>query len=102
MTGEGGRAPRAGGDHEPPGQPGQAPFVTWCEAGKYAYCQCGKSARYPYCDGTHRARHDGPGPIKVVLREACRVAWCACGSSQTRPYCDGSHARLPAPDAGGS
>lgn len=35
-----------------------------CSSGLVALCRCGRSARKPWCDGTHRlpiAAHDGRG-----------------------------------------
>lgn len=75
---------------EPPGHKQNGPFVDDCAAGKYAWCRCGHSQRYPYCDGTHRG--SDVTPIKVVFETPCRVAWCACGRTGTAPFCDGSHA----------
>ena len=75
----------------PPGRPRPGPWIVTCAAGKYAYCVCGGSARFPYCDGTHRGTD--ARPIKVVFDEPRTVAWCACGRSRDKPYCDGSHAR---------
>ncbi len=89
-TGEG----RRPGD--PPGRPQRGPFVTTCPPGKYAHCQCQRSATYPYCDGSHRALAaadgSGPRPIKVVIDRTHTVTWCACGHSAHMPFCDGSHA----------
>lgn len=82
---------------EPPGSKQDGPFVDECAAGKHAWCRCGQSQRYPYCDGTHRG--SGVTPIKVVLEEARRVAWCACGNSEAAPFCDGTHARRRSPPA---
>ena len=76
----------------PPGRKQKGPFVAKCEAGKYAWCRCERSAQYPYCDGTHRGSE--VSPIKVVFDEPRTVIWCACGLSQNAPYCDGSHSRL--------
>lgn len=84
-------AKRPGGT-PPPGRKLKGPFVASCEPGKYAWCRCEKSARYPYCDGTHRGTEITP--LKVVLERATTVVWCACGLSQNAPYCDGSHTRL--------
>ncbi|MEM7199869.1 MAG: CDGSH iron-sulfur domain-containing protein [Planctomycetota bacterium] len=83
---------RAGSDHQPPGRRQPGPFVADCLPGKYAYCQCQGSRRFPYCDGSHRDAAGAVGPLKVILDRATRVAWCACGESRRKPYCDGSHA----------
>jgi CDGSH-type Zn-finger protein len=77
---------------EPPGKKQKGPFVDSCEAGKFAWCRCDQSARYPYCDGTHRGTEFTP--LKVVLEKRCTVVWCACGASGNKPFCDGSHSRL--------
>lgn len=73
----------------PPGRKQRGPFVDTCEPGKHAWCRCEKSARYPYCDGSHRGSEITP--LKVVLEKACTVVWCACGQSKNAPFCDGSH-----------
>lgn len=73
---------------EPPGSHQDGPFVDHCEAGKYAWCRCGRSARYPYCDGTHRGSE--VTPLKIVLEHPQTVVWCACGRSLHPPFCDGT------------
>ena len=30
------------------------PSVNELEAGTYAWCSCGSSAKQPYCDGSHK------------------------------------------------
>lgn len=73
----------------PPGRVSSGPFVTRCEAAKYAWCRCQKSTTYPYCDGTHRG--SDVSPMKVTFLEPKVVKWCACGRSGAAPFCDGSH-----------
>jgi CDGSH-type Zn-finger protein len=77
---------------DPPGRKQKGPYVTHCEPGKYAWCQCGRSNTYPYCDGTHRG--SSFTPLKIVIEDARTVVWCACGTTGNPPFCDGSHARL--------
>lgn len=77
---------------QPPGRVIKGPFVDQCEPGKHAWCRCRKSARYPYCDGTHRG--SDATPLKVIFDEPRTVVWCACGASKNAPYCDGSHSSL--------
>lgn len=56
---------------------------------KYAYCTCGKSDKFPYCDGTHR--EEGGQPIKFTVKGNTDAWLCQCGRSGRKPYCDGSH-----------
>lgn len=74
---------------EPPQPPRDRPVVEDVEPGRYAWCACGRSERYPHCDGSHKGT--GQHPVIVEIEEARRVAWCACGRSGTPPWCDGSH-----------
>ncbi len=74
---------------------GNAPMVIEETAGKKAYCQCGLSAKLPYCDGAHARENTGLAPIVVEIPEACKKAVCQCHRSDDLPWCDGSHS-LPA------
>ncbi len=74
--------------------PARTPFVMDCQPGKYAWCACGRSAKQPFCDGSHKGT--GFAPKIEDVKEARKVAWCGCKHSKNAPFCDGSHGRLPA------
>jgi CDGSH-type Zn-finger protein len=63
-------------------------------------CTCGMSARFPFCDGSHKAFNAANGtsfaPVQVTNTEAAAKDFylCACGHSKARPMCDGSHRSL--------
>ena len=70
-----------------------APFAVEVEAGKtYFWCACGKSARQPFCDGSHKGTSFAP--VKFQAEEAKKVFFCGCKHSARQPLCDGSHGRL--------
>ena len=69
------------------------PYETELKAGKiYAWCACGRSARQPFCDGSH----SGTGLTPVVWKaETDETAWlCGCKRTGDRPNCDGTHESL--------
>ncbi len=65
------------------------PIAMTLDAGTYYRCQCGQSANYPFCDGSHAGTGLGPMPFKLTQKET--VYLCNCGNSDGKPYCDGSH-----------
>ena len=68
----------------------QGPCCVELEAGKrYFWCACGKSAREPFCDGSHKGT--GIIPLSFVADENQSVKLCGCQKTQNPPYCDGSH-----------
>ena len=77
---------------EQPATPQKAPYVLDVEPGRHAWCACGKSARQPYCDGSHAGT--GYHPVIEDVTEPTRVAWCGCKRTGAPPRCDGSHASL--------
>ena len=77
---------------ENPHIPQKAPYVQDTNAGKYAWCACGKSQKQPLCDGSHKGT--AFKPIVVEIAEKKTVAWCGCKHTKNPPYCDGSHKKL--------
>jgi len=72
---------------------GRAPMPVEVEAGKtYWWCACGRSARQPFCDGSHQGTDITP--VKYEVAEAGKVWFCACKRSARSPLCDGTHKRL--------
>ncbi len=68
----------------------KAPFGVDVEAGKsYFWCSCGKSAKQPFCDGSHQDTEFLPQ--KFDATESKKVFFCGCKKSAATPMCDGSH-----------
>jgi CDGSH iron-sulfur domain-containing protein 3 len=64
------------------------------QAGKaYWWCACGKSAKQPFCDGSHK--DCGYAPVKFESDTTRIVSFCGCKQSSKAPLCDGSHKQLP-------
>jgi CDGSH-type Zn-finger protein len=53
------------------------------------WCACGRSARQPFCDGSHRATSHRPVPYRAP--QDLTVAFCGCKATKNPPFCDGSH-----------
>lgn len=71
----------------------KAPFKIDVEAGKtYFWCSCGKSAKQPFCDGSHKETEFAPK--KYVADKDGAVFFCGCKHSENGALCDGSHSRL--------
>lgn len=73
---------------------GDRPIVIDETPGMKAYCQCGWSAKLPYCDGSHAREQTGCAPIKIEVTEASKKAICQCHHSGNLPWCDGTHSTL--------
>jgi CDGSH-type Zn-finger protein len=70
-----------------------APYSLELAPGKYAWCSCARSAKEPFCDGSHK----GVTELKAVrfeVTEAGTRHLCGCKQSGTKPFCDGTHAKL--------
>lgn len=73
-----------------PVRAGDTPIGIEVEAGKsYWWCSCGKSAKQPFCDGSHKGSEFTPQ--KYDATEARTVYFCACKATANGPLCDGSH-----------
>ncbi len=71
----------------------KAPFAVDVEAGKsYWWCSRGKSAKQPFCDGSHKGSSFAPVEFKADVTRT--VYFCGCKHSSKGALCDGSHSRL--------
>lgn len=70
----------------------KAPYKLDVQPGTYWWCSCGKSAKQPFCDGSHK--DTGFSPMQTVITEAKTVYFCGCKHSAKAPFCDGAHNRL--------
>jgi CDGSH-type Zn-finger protein len=69
------------------------PFSVDVEEGKkYFWCACGKSARQPFCDGSHSGTDFAP--VLYQAQESRTVFFCGCKKTHNKPLCDGSHGLL--------
>ena len=66
------------------------PFPVEVEAGKsYFWCACGKSAKQPFCDGSHSGTDFTP--VKYDAEKSGKVFFCGCKATANQPMCDGTH-----------
>lgn len=71
----------------------QGPYQVELVEGKaYFYCSCGRSARQPFCDGSHNGT--GLEPKRFVADRTGTFNLCGCKSTDDAPFCDGSHNML--------
>lgn len=70
----------------------RSPAVLELEPGNYHWCRCGRSAKQPFCDGSHAGTDFSPVPFTV--EEKRRVALCRCKHTGDQPFCDGTHSKL--------
>ena len=71
----------------------KAPIGIEVEAGKaYFWCSCGKSAKQPFCDGSHSGSEFSP--LRYTAEESKTLYFCQCKHSAKKPLCDGSHSKL--------
>jgi CDGSH-type Zn-finger protein len=73
--------------------PQKAPFKETEQQGKtYFWCSCGKSARQPFCDGSHK--DTGFEPVKFTAEKDGEVYFCGCKATAKQPMCDGEHIKV--------
>ncbi len=68
------------------------PYMLELEPGQYWWCACGRSAKQPFCDGSHQGTDITP--VAFSLTEKTQVALCGCKRTLTPPYCDGQHKKI--------
>ena len=69
------------------------PYAIEVEEGRtYFWCACGRSAKQPFCDGSHSGT--GFEPVQYTAEKARTVFFCGCKHSDRKPMCDGSHSKL--------
>ena len=61
---------------------------------RYFWCSCGRSAKQPFCDGSHKG--SSFAPTKYPAAESKTAYFCTCKQTANPPLCDGSHSKLPA------
>lgn len=71
----------------------KAPYKVAVEAGKsYWWCACGKSAKQPFCDGSHKGTEFTP--VKYDAEKTGDAWFCGCKHTAKTPMCDGTHKGL--------
>lgn len=71
----------------------KAPYAVNVDEGKsYWWCACGKSAKQPFCDGSHKGSEFSPVEYKADASGS--VYFCGCKHSGNGVLCDGTHKKL--------
>ena len=72
----------------------RTPMAVDVEEGKaYWWYTCGKSAKQPFCDGSHKGSEFAP--LKYEAPRSGTVWFCGCKHTANAPLCDGAHKKLP-------
>ena len=70
------------------------PCLVGVKAGRtYFWCACGRSAKQPFCDGSHKGTDFSP--LKFVAPQDDELLFCGCKQTRNGPFCDGAHTNLP-------
>lgn len=80
-------------DTDLPAVASTTPFPVEVQAGRtYYWCACGRSAKQPFCDGSHAGTDITPLPWTA---DRDRTAYfCGCKRTGKAPLCDGAHSAL--------
>jgi|SRR5579872_5529567 len=71
------------------------PFLVTVKAGRtYFWCACGRSAKQPFCDGSHKGTEFSPVQFKAGAQDE-ELLFCGCKQTANGPFCDGAHTNLP-------
>ena len=71
----------------------KAPYKMAVKQGRtYYWCACGRSAKQPLCDGSHK--EFGLEPVAYKAEKDGELWFCGCKSTGSRPLCDGTHNKL--------
>lgn len=71
----------------------KSPFPVEVSAGrKYFWCACGRSAKQPFCDGSHEGT--GITPMPFQPDQDGKLFFCGCKRTGGAPLCDGTHNNL--------
>jgi CDGSH-type Zn-finger protein len=71
----------------------KGPYPVELQAGRsYAWCACGRSAKQPFCDGSHKVTTLTPVVFKAERDGTAYL--CGCKQTHGQPFCDGSHNQL--------
>jgi CDGSH-type Zn-finger protein len=69
------------------------PYAVEVKVGRrYFWCACGRSAKQPFCDGSHAGT--GLEPLQYKAEKDRKVFFCGCKATAKMPLCDGTHAKL--------
>lgn len=71
----------------------KGPYEVELAAGEtYWWCACGRSAKQPFCDGSHKKIALKPVEFKSEKSET--AYFCGCKRTGKRPFYDGTHGKL--------
>jgi len=60
----------------------------------YFWCSCGRSAKQPFCDGSHKGTGFTPIEFTAGAQDE-ELLLCGCKHTLNAPFCDGAHTNLP-------